>query len=169
MKTALCKRSAILSILIIALMLTGIVSLTSCEDFGLTSSGETEETNEPDSGGETHPTIVNTEDAALLAVYRHLLDRAESHDAKSYLSDFYTACDNWDAESEYFKDGSDVWHVFVDMTGESSWDLAPYWRQASWFILPDGEVIPSNLFEANALRIEADLQALSPVPAADSE
>jgi len=152
-------------ILLIALLVTLLGIIVACEDLGLSPS----ENSEPESDEGTGLTIVNTKDAAILTVYRHLLAKAGSADAKTYLSDFYTACDNWDTEAEYFKDGSDVWHVTVDMTGELSWNLRSYWQQASWFILDNGEVIPSNLFEANALRIEADLQELSDVTVSDSD
>ena len=155
--------------LFIALIAALLGTVAACEDLGLSPSSNTEETEEPESNTQSGPIIVNTQDTAVLAVYRHLLELAGSPDAKTYLSDFYENCDNWYAEAEYFKDGSQVWHVVVDMTAETSWNLAPYWRQASWFILKNGEVIPSNLFQANALRIEADLQALVPDSPSPSE
>ena len=109
-------------------------------------------------------TKVRTEDRALMAVYEHLLSQAESHKAKAYLANFYATCDNWTAESELRKDGSSIWHVVVDMTDVEVWEERAYWQQTSWFILQDGKVIPSNRFQANALRIEADLQELSLLP-----
>ena len=84
-----------------------------------------------------------------------------------YLSDFYTSCDNWTAQSDYFRDGTSTWHVSVNMTGVEDWAHRPYWQQASWLVFKNGEVIPSNLYRANALRIEADLLALSPAPEAE--
>ena len=110
------------------------------------------------------PQAYEWKDDAILAVYQHLLSQARTQEAKLYLADFYAACDNWKAESEFFKDGSGTWHIQVDMTETLIWDRQTYWKQASWFVFKDGRVIPSNLFKANALRIEADLQELSPQP-----
>ena len=110
------------------------------------------------------PTAITTEDRATLAVYEHLLSQAESYQAKTYLADFYTACDNWTAKSELLKDGTNLWYVAVDMTDVAAWKEKPYWKQASWLALEDGKVIPSHRFKANALRIEADLQELSLQP-----
>jgi hypothetical protein len=169
MKTAKWLTISVRLIIFVALLAALLGTVVACEDLGLSSSGNTEETEEEESNTQSGPVTVNTKDTAMLAVYRHLLELAESPDAKTYLSDFYENCDNWYAESEYFKDGSDVWNVVVDMTEETYWNLAPYWRQASWFILKNGEVIPSNLFQANALRIEADLQALVPESPSPSE
>ncbi|MFC1964067.1 hypothetical protein ACFLV1_01645 [Chloroflexota bacterium] len=104
---------------------------------------------------------IGSGDKAILAVYEHLLASAGSHEAKEYLADFYTAADNWTAEMERFKDGSSVWNVAVDMTAMEVWEWPPYWRQASWYVYRDGEVIPSNRYQGNALRIEAELQKLS--------
>ena len=101
----------------------------------------------------------------MLAVYEHLLSQAESYQAKVYLADFYTTCDNWSARSELLKDGTGLWYVTVDMTDVVGWREKPYWQQASWLVVKkDGKVIPSNRFQANALRIEADLQELSLQP-----
>ena len=50
------------------------------------------------------------------------------------------------------------------MTDRKEWEAKPHWQHASWLILQDGTVVPSNRFEANALRIEADLQELSLPP-----
>lgn len=110
------------------------------------------------------PTTIRTEDSAILAVYEHLLNQAEGHEAKVYLADFYTVCDNWSAETELFKDGTSIWYVLLDMTETEKWEWRPHWQQASWFVFQDGKVIPSNRLEANALRIEADLQELSIQP-----
>ena len=169
MKNAKWLKYSVRLLIFITLLAALLGTVVACEDLGLTPSGDTEETEEPEPNTQSGPVTVNTKDTAELAVYRHLLELAGSPDAKTYLSDFYESCDNWYAESEYFKDGSQVWHVVVDMTEETSWNLAPYWRQASWFILKNGEVIPSNLFQANALRIEADLQALVPDSSSPSE
>ena len=110
------------------------------------------------------PTVISTKDRAVLAVYEHLLSQAKSHKAKLYLAEFYGACDNWSAESELFKDGSSVWYVLVDMSTDKAWKWKPYWQQASWFVFKDGKVIPCNRIQANALRIEADLEELSLPP-----
>lgn len=116
---------------------------------------------------ETPPAPISaiaTEDRAILEVYEHLLSQAGSHQAKAYLADFYTIGDNWSAEAELLKDGTILWYVTVDLTNIEVWKEKPHWQQASWLILDDSTVIPSNQFQANALRIEADLQELSPRP-----
>ena len=110
---------------------------------------------------ETPPITVKTGERAVLAVYEHLLTQAESYKAKAYLADFYTTSDTWSAGLERFKDGTSIWHVVVDMTDVEVWKERPYWQKASWFVLEDGQVIPSNRFQANALRIEVDLQERS--------
>ena len=154
------KTKLFISILIIALLSVMLLAVTACQDLGL-SGDNAEETTDTAS---TSDNSVGTADEAKLAVYQRLLERAESHDAKIYLADFYTYCHNWSVQSEYFKDGSDIWLVAVDMTGESDWGHNSYWQRAAWFVYRDGKVIPSNLFQVNALRIEADLQLLSTVP-----
>ena len=155
-------------ILAMALLIVMLGTLTACEDMGFPASSSDEATPEP-TPVETGPTVINTKDAAIMAVYRRLLSKAESYEAKMYLADFYAYCDNWTAQSEYYKDGSGTWYIVVDMSANEDWNLRAYWQQASWFVFRDGEVIPSNLFRANALRIEADLQALSPEPEVESE
>jgi hypothetical protein len=154
------KGKFILSILIVTLLIAMLLSITACEN--LVSSGDSEE--EESDTVSSSDNIVSTTDEAKLAVYQRLLERADSYDAKIYLSDFYTYCHNWSVQSEYFKDGSDIWLVAVDMTGESNWEYNSYWQRAAWFVYRDGKVIPSNLFQVNALRIEADLQSLSTIP-----
>lgn len=157
MKITSRKGKLALSILVVSLLTVMLLSFSACQDLGL-SGGNTEETTTPSTANDN---IISTADEAKMAVYQRLLERAESYDAKIYLSDFYTYCHNWSVQSEYFKDGSDIWLVTVDMTGESNWDHNPYWQRAGWFVYRDGKVIPSNLFQVNALRIEADLQLLS--------
>ncbi len=149
-------------IFIIGMLAVMLLAVTSCEDMFPTSSAPAE-TPEPEPAPAT-TTVINTRDSAKLAVYQHLLELTGSYDAKMYLSDFYTNCDNWTTQSDYFKDGTSTWHVSVNMTGVEDWAFRPYWQQASWLVFKDGEVIPSNLYRANALRIEADLLALSPAP-----
>lgn len=158
------KKSYLKPILTIALLAVMVLTFTGCEDyFNQFSPPEvTEENPEPEKV--TKPTTISSEDRAILAVYEHLLSQAESAEAKIYLAEFYTACDNWSAESELFKDGSSVWYALVDMTEAEAWEGKPHWQQASWFVFPYGEVMPSNRIQANALRIEADLQELSPQP-----
>lgn len=150
----------VLIIMVLGLLL-GTVS--GCAELGFPPL-EPQEVNQAPVEKVTPPTVVSTEDKAILAVYEHLLSQAGSAEAKKYLADFYTASDNWEAETELFKDGSSIWYVQVDMTDTETWEWRPYWIKASWFILPDGRVIPSNRLQANALRIEADLQELSPKP-----
>ena len=156
MKFTSLKKNIITSVLILSLLTVMLLAVTSCEEFGL-SGGTTEETTETND-----PSTISTTEEAELAVYRHLLEQADSPEAKVYLADFYTSAYNWNVQSEYFKDGSGIWLVEVDMTAESNWDLNPYWQRAGWFVYQDGKVIPSNLFKSNALRIEADLQEISP-------
>ncbi len=155
------NKSFMKPILIITLLVVMAGAATGCEDFGLTPSPQPPEEKTEE---KTPPTVVRTEDRAILAVYEHLLSQAESYQAKVYLADFYSASDNWNAKSELLKDGTSIWHIVVEMTGTEAGEERPYWQQASWLILPDGKVIPSNRFEANALRIEADLQQLSLQP-----
>ena len=148
--------------LTVTITLLAVLALTviGCEDFGL---GTTPATDEPTTEEESPPSVtVNTDDKAILVVYEHLLSQAETYEAKVYLADFYTTSENkWSAESEFLKDGTNIWHVIVDITDTGGWSEKAYWRQASWFIFEDGEIIPSNHYQANALRIEADLKELS--------
>ena len=150
-------------ILIISLLAVLVLTVPGCEDFGLPPMEPSEPENKTEV--EMPPTVVTTEDRAILAVYEHLLSQAESYQAKLYLADFYATCDNWMAESELLKDGTRLWYVTIDMTDVKVWREKLYWRQASWLILrKDGKVMPSNRFQVNALRIEADLQELSLQP-----
>jgi hypothetical protein len=146
------------SFLVITLLVALVLIATGCENFGAfpTSEPPQEKPEKPVSS-----TFINSEDRAILAVYEHLLSLAESHEAKTYLAEFSGVSDNWSAKSELFKDGSSIWYVKVDMSGVKEWEERPYWQQAGWFVYQDGRVIPSNRLEANALRIEADLQELS--------
>ena len=157
MKLTVLKRF-ILPVLIIALLAALLVTFTACEDLYPSSTTPEEE---PAPEKVIPATVIKTKDDALLAVYQNLLSQAASYEAKLYLADFYAICDNWTAQSEIFKDGSGTWYVQVDMTSDETWEYRTYWQQASWFVFKDGEVIPSNRFKANALRIEADLQTLS--------
>jgi hypothetical protein len=158
------NKKALKYILVIAVVAVLLTMVTSCEEMGFPSSTP-KETPAPEPEVTVSSTTAKTSDAAKLAVYQHLLELATGYDAKMYLSDFYTTCDNWTAQSDYFKDGTGTWHVTVNMTATDDWAFRPYWQQASWLVFKDGKVIPSNLFRANALRIEADLQALHPEPA----
>lgn len=151
-------------ILIVTLLAGLALTVTGCEDLGFPppESPAPEEKAEEQASPPT--TTITTEDRAILAVYESLLSQAESYQAKIYLADFYTTCDKWGAESELFKDGVSVWYVTVDMTDIELWRWKSYWQQASWLVFRDGKVMPSNRFQANALRIEADLQELSLPP-----
>jgi len=153
-------------------LLAGLVGAgIGCTGFDQWTSPTSPPAEEPAEVKKPPPTTVTTEDKAIMVVYEHLLSQAESYQAKAYLADFYTVCDNWSADSELLKDGTSIWSVTVDMTGVAVWMEKSHWRQATWLILEDGKVIPSNHFKANALRIEADLQELSlqsispPIPA----
>ena len=149
--------------IVIALIAAIVLSVVSCEDMGFPSTTPSNtDTGSSQSSNTDSGTVVSYKDAAILAVYQHLLAQAGSPEAKTYLADFYTACDNWTATLELITDGTSIWHVAIDMTDAKNWQENPHWQQASWFILQDGKVIPSTRFEANALRIEADIQALSP-------
>jgi hypothetical protein len=169
MKITNWKKNLIKPVLIMALLASLIGTVTACEDMGFPPPSTPAPEEEPPPKEVTTPTAIMTKDAAMLAVYQRLLSQAESYEAKMYLADFYANCDNWSAESEFFKDGSGTWYVIVDMTENETWELRPYWQQASWFVFRDGKVVPSNRFQANALRIEADLQALSPETEPESE
>lgn len=149
------------SALIITLLTLLLLTFTACEDFAQFAPSEPPE-EAP--GKEVASTVIRTEDSAILAVYEYLLSRAESHEAKVYLADFYTECDNWSAKTELLKEGTSLWYVLLDMTETEKWEWRPHWQQASWFVFQDGKVIPSNRLEANALRIEADLQELGIQP-----
>ena len=146
------------SIFIISLLVILLLTVAGCEDFGTFPAPEPPEEKPKEV---TTTTFINSEDRAILAVYEHLLSLAESHEAKSYLAEFSAASDNWSAKSELFKDGTSIWYVLVNMSGVEAWQEKPYWQQASWFVYQNGKVIPSNRLQANALRIEADLQELS--------
>jgi len=148
----------------ILIILLAVLALTviGCEDFQQWAPKPAEE-KPPEE--KAPPATITTADRAILAVYEHLLSQAESYQAKLYLADFYTTCDNWEAETELLKDGTSLWYVTVDMSDVKIWRERLYWRQATWIIhKKDGRVIPSNRFKANALRIEADLQELSLQP-----
>ena len=148
------------SIFIIALLVALAWTVTGCEELGFPPPNPPAEKPEENVAP---PTTISTADRAVLVVYEHLLNQAESYKAKMYLAEFYTVCDNWSAETERFKDGSSIWYVLVDMTDNETWQQRLYWQQASWFV-QDDKVMPSNHHQANALRIEADLQELSPPP-----
>ena len=150
--------------LVISLLAVLALTVTGCEEFGFPPPeppAPEEETKEQAPPPTTPPTTITSEDRAILSVYEHLLSQAESYTAKAYLADFYAASDRWRARSELFKDGTSIWYVVVDMTGVVVWEERNYWQLAGWFVLQDGKVIPSNRLQANALRIEADLQELS--------
>jgi len=155
------------SILVVILLIVVAGALTGCEYLDEWSPSPPPEQEKPEAEVPSPNIKVKIEETAILAVYEHLLSQAEGYEAKSYLADFYATCDNWTAESELFRDGTSIWHVVVDMTDVEVWEERPYWQQAGWFILQDGKVLPSNRFQANALRIEADLQELSPPPSVE--
>ncbi len=143
--------------IVIIMLLTTVLTVSGCQDYTF----PTPETPQPEPEKPATTTFINSEDRAVLVVYEHLLGLAESHEAKAYLAEFSAVSDNWSAKSELFKDGSSIWYVKVDMSGVKGWTEKAYWQQASWFVYQDGRVIPSNRLQANALRIEADLQELS--------
>jgi len=148
--------------LALAITLLALLALVvaSCEDFGQFPTPPLE--TKP--AKVAPPTVITTADRAILAVYEHLLTLAQSAEAKTYLAEFYALGDEWKAEEELFQDGTKLWFVTIDMTRVKDEKIKPYWRQAGWFVYPDGKVIPSNRLKANALMIEADLQRLSVAP-----
>ena len=148
----------------LALLVIMASGVTACQDFEQPPLPETPEVKEKNTAVKTSHLAVRTEAVAILAVYEHLLTRADSYQAKRYLADFYTTGDNWSATQEFFKDGTSLWHVTLDMTDGKAWRDRAYWQQASWLVLRDGKVMPSRHFQTNALRIEADLQELSLSP-----
>jgi hypothetical protein len=147
----------ILVITVLALLGWAVIG---CQDFGQAPALPTEPAEET-TQQEPPPTVIKNEDRAIMAVYEYLLNKAESSQAKRYLADFYSISDNWSATSELSQDGTRTWYIVVDMTDVEAWEERSYWQQASWFILQNGEVKPSIRFQANAVRIEADLQELS--------
>lgn len=156
------KKRYLKPLLLITVLAVMMWSVAGCEDYFDQFSPPEAPEEKPEKV--VTATVISSEDRAILAVYEHLLNQAESSEAKVYLAEFYTVCDNWSAESELFKDGSSTWYVVVDMTEVETWEWTSYWQQAGWFVFPDGKVMPSNRLQANALRIEADLQELSPQP-----
>ena len=153
--------------LVAVLLLALLVPFTGCEDLGYPAPAATPEAT-PEAA--KMPTVtVSSRNEAQLAVYQSLLEMATSPEAKNYLADFYTAADNWTAISEVFRDGSGIWQVQVDMTAVAEWPYHPYWRQAAWYVYKGGQVMPASLYQANALRIEADIQALGAIEAEMTE
>lgn len=158
----LSKSRYLKPVLAIALLIVMVFTVVGCEDLGFPSPVAPAAEEEPE---EVKPiAFIGSTDKAILAVYEHLLNQAESYEAKNYLADFATVSDNWSADSELLKDGTSFWYVVVDMSGAEEWQEESYWQQAGWFVFQDGRIIPSNRLQANALRIEADLQKLSPSP-----
>ena len=157
------NKRCIKPLFLIALLATMVWTVTGCADFGQFPAPASPAEN-PEPEKVTATTLIITKDRAILAVHEHLLSLAESYEAKLYLAEFYTVSDNWSAQSEVFKDGSGTWYIVVDMTDRETWEWRADWQQASWFVFKDGKVIPSNRLQANALRIESDLQRLSPKP-----
>ena len=158
--------------MVIMLMLLPVV-LSACGDLTFpdptATPSTTPSTTAPEPSAPASNVNINSAEEARLAVYEHLLGMAGTYDARIYLADFYAACDNWTAQRDYFRDGSGTWYVAVDMTSVEDWSLRPYWQQASWYVYRDGRVVPSDDFKANALRIEADLQAISQESGAAAE
>ncbi len=157
------KKRVLKPALAISLLAVLILAVTGCAELGLPPL-QPAETDEATTEPAALPTTITTEDRAILAVYEHLLGQAESYQARDYLADFYATATKWSASSEFLQDGTSIWVVVVDMTGVGLPEDRAYWRQASWFVLQDDRIIPSNRLQTNALRIEADLQELSLQP-----
>ncbi len=166
------SKRCVKSVLIITLLVVVALVASGCEDAGQDLGCENFNILPPqETPGETVEegappvtTTIKADDKAILLVQEHLLNLAASYQAKLYLADFYAACDDWTAELELFKDGTAVWYVTVKMTNVEMWEEKPQWQEACWQVFQDGEVMPSNRSQANALRIEADLQELSLQP-----
>jgi hypothetical protein len=143
---------------IVIITLLGVLALavTACEDLGLTPAEDTTPEEEAPSAA-----TINTADRAILVVQERLVSQAESYQAKVYLADFFTACDDWIASSDFLGDGTSIWYVVVNVTDVQAVEEKPHWQQVCWMVFADGKVMPSDRFQANALRIEADLQELS--------
>ncbi len=156
------KKRYLKPVLATTLIMMLTLTVIGCEDFGTFAPPEPPQ-EEPEKPAPT--TFITSDDRATRAVYEHLLSLAESHEAKKYLAEFSAASDNWSAKSELFKDGTSIWYVVVNMSGVEEWEETSHWQQAGWFVYQEGKVIPSNRLQANALRIEADLQELSLSPA----
>ena len=150
-------------VLIITLLVIMLLTFSGCEDFGQFAPAEPP-AEQPEPEKPATSKVISSEDKAILAVYEHLLSHAGNAEAKMYLAEFYATCDNWTAETELFKDGTSLWYVLIDMTEVKDWAERPHWQQAGWLVFLDGKVVPSNRIQANALRIEADLQEISPPP-----
>lgn len=110
---------------------------------------------------EIRRTLVLSEDRALLAVQEYLLSKATSARAKTYLTELYAAGGKWSAKGDLLKDGTRTWNVMLETEGKTGVQVKPYWSQACWTVFDDGKVLPSPKYDANALRIETDLQQLS--------
>ena len=115
MKLTFWKNRLITSCLFAVLILALPGIFTACQDLGYPPPTPTPQA-QPEPARIAGPTVIKNKDAALLAVYQRLLSLAESDEAKTYVADFYSSCDNWTASPEFFKDGSGTWYVVVDMT-----------------------------------------------------
>lgn len=157
----LFKKRYLKPVIIVTLLVLMLSTFSGCADFGQFAPAEPP-AEKPEAEKVVTSKVISSEDKAILAVYEHLLSQAGNAEAKIYLAEFYATCDNWTAETELFKDGTSLWYVLVDMTEVKDWAERPHWQQAGWLVFLDGKVVPSNRIQANALRIEADLQELSP-------
>ena len=100
------KNYLVYSLLAVALMIVLLIPLSACEELGYPAATTTTPTVQPKE--EKAPTtVIDNKDEALMAVYRNLIEKAESSEAKLYLADFYAASVNWTAVSEIFKDHKD--------------------------------------------------------------
>ncbi|MDZ4247456.1 MAG: hypothetical protein U1D67_10105 [Dehalococcoidia bacterium] len=106
-------------------------------------------------------TLVLSEDKAMLVVQEYLLSKAVTAKAKTYLSEFYSSGLEWSARSELLKDGTRTWNVMLEAKDAKDDSIKLHWKQAGWVVFDDGRVLPSPQYNANALRIETDLQELS--------
>ncbi|MBI4331562.1 MAG: hypothetical protein HY673_09805 [Chloroflexi bacterium] len=134
-----------------------VVFLTGCQDFGFPTPPTT---GTPPARTAGRTTLVISEDRAILAVQEYLLNKAASARAKTYLTDLYASGAAWTGKSELLKDGTRIFNVTLT-TSKSGTQVREHWRQALWTVFDDGKVLPSSTYDGNALRIEADIQALN--------
>ncbi len=115
----------------------------------------------PASKGVAGGVSVLSEDRALLVVQEYLLSKATSAKAKNYLAELYSSGGKWSAKSELLGDGTRIWNVMMETEDKADSEIKSQWRIACWTVFGDGGVLPSPKFDANALRIETELQELS--------
>ena len=110
----------IIGILVLTLFMGGCAYPES-DDWESPVQPSAEEKTEATAKSSVSRGTVKNEESAILTIYQYLLEKAQTHDAKVYLADFYTICTEWSAESELQMDGTSIWHVMVDVTAVEEW------------------------------------------------